>query len=338
MMKLSAAGNYCRRMGIGLRAGVDILRLLDTETKTGDNKHRETMQKVISSVREGSDLSKAMQEHPRYFPKLLIQMVSASELGGRSDEMFHYMADYYDDLKKTRSDFIGQITWPLIQLGMAIAVIGLVILLQGILSPNSTYDASGVGLRGVNGFYLYCAVVFGTLGTLLTIAFGLWKNWFNCHQTVVPIVQKIPVLGTAFITLGLSRLSMTLSMLLNAGVEAKRATRQAFLSTGNFYFIGGMDRSIDAIDRGTSFGDAFEESKVLPEEFIEGVKIGELSGTETESLDRLAINYKDRAKRALGTIASIASFVIWITVMMLIAFMIIRMALQYINTLNSFLP
>lgn len=337
-MKLAAAGNYCRRMAIGLRAGVDILRLLETETKTGDKYHREHMKLVIERVRSGATLSDAMKDFPRYFPKLLIQMVSASELGGRTDEMFHYMADYYDDLKQTRSDFIGQITWPLIQLGMAIGIIGLVILLQGLLTPNSEYDASGVGLRGVSGFWIYCGVVFGTLGVLLTIAFGLWKNWFNCHQVVVPLVQRIPVLGTAFITLGLSRLSMTLSMLLNAGVEARRATRQAFLSTGNFYFIGGMDRSLEEIEKGASFGDAFDASSVLPEDFIEGIRIGELSGTETESLDRLAINYKDRAKRALATIANIASFTIWISVMMLIAFMVIRMALQYINLIYSNLP
>jgi type II secretory pathway component PulF len=338
MMKLSSAANFCRRMGIGLRAGVDILKILETETKTGDSKHREVMARVAERVRSGESLSKSMEQEKAYFPKLLHQMVGASELGGRTDETFHYMADYYDQLKETRSAFIGQIAWPLIQLAMAIVIIGVVILIQGLLGTGDTYDASGLGLSGTSGFITYCLFVGGTLGGLLLVAFGLWKNWFNCHKIVVPIVQRIPVLGSAFITLALSRLSMTLSMLLNAGVEAKRATRQAFLSTGNFYYISGMDRSIAEIDKGSSFGDSFEASRVLPEEFVEGVRVGELSGTETESLDRLALQYRERAKSALSTIAAIASFTIWISVMLLIAFMIIRMAMQYINTLNSFLP
>ncbi len=338
MMNLKTRAAFCRRMGIGLRAGVDILKVLETETKTGNPTHRQTLERVRNNISTGHTFAKAMLNEKQYFPPLLIQMVHASELGGRMESMFAYMADYYDQLKETRSFFVGRITWPLIQLAMAIGIIGLVILLQGLLSPQSTYDASGVGLRGVGGFIVYCEVVFGVLFLIGLVSYGLWKNWFACHKVLVPLVQRIPVLGTALTTLGLSRLSMTLSMLLNAGVEAKRSTRQAFLSTGNHYYISGLDRAVDEVSRGGSFGDAFDKSGVLPEEFVESIRVGELSGTETESLDHLATQYQERAKAALGTIATLASITIWLGIMLLLAFMIIRMALQYINLLNSFLP
>jgi len=221
---------------------------------------------------------------------------------------------------------------------MAIAVIGLVILVQGMLSSTETYDAASLGLRGVNGFLVYCGVVSGVLLTFLVTSYALWKNWLGCHKVLVPIVQRIPMLGTALVTLGLSRLSMTLSMLLNAGVEAKRSTKQAFLATGNHYFIGGMDRAVQEIHRGASFGDAFEKSAVLPADFVESIRIGELSGTETESLDHLAVQYQERAKSALTAIATIASFTIWLGIILLLGFMIIRMAMSYINLLNDFLP
>ncbi len=338
MMKLNALAAFCRRMGVGLRAGVDILRLLDSEQKAGNNRHHAAMRQLSDSIRSGNSLAKAMLDQKRYFPPMLIQMVHASELGGRMDGMFAYMANYYEQLKETRTFFIGRITWPLIQLVMAVGIIGLVILIQGILSPNSGYDASGVGLRGINGFLLYCFVVFVFFGSVLLLGYGIWKNWFNCHRVLMPLVQRIPVLGTALVTLGISRLSMTLSMLLNAGVEAKRSVKQAFLSTGNYYFIGGVDRAVAEVEKGASFGDAFEASQVLPTEFIESVRIGELSGTETESLDHLAEQYQQRAKAALNTVAMIASFTIWLGIILLLAFMIIRMAMQYINMLNSFLP
>ncbi|MCR9295133.1 MAG: type II secretion system F family protein [bacterium] len=335
MMRLKAASNFCRRMGIGLHSGVDILRLLETEAKTGDDRHRRAMQRVIEHIRDGNSLSKAMAEEKHYFPRLLVQMVGASELGGRMEHMFHYMADYYDQLKKTRQEFFGAISWPLIQLGLAIVIVGLFILLIGIVLPNSDFDPLGLGLKGFGGFLTYCMFVFGTVAVLALIAYGLWKNWFNCHKTLVPLVQKIPVLGSAFVTLGLSRLSMTLSMMLNAGVDAQRALRQAFLSTGNYYYIGGMDPALAAVEKGESFGDAFEAAHVLPEEFIDAVRIGELSGTETESLDRLAEQYQDKAKSALSTIAMIASVVIWIAVMALLAFMILKIAFQILGVYSD---
>lgn len=328
MMKLKALAAFCRRMGVGLRSGVEILRLLETESKSGDPRHRKVMLAVSESIRGGSTLAKAMIEQKQYFPPLLIQMVHASELGGRIEAMFAYMASYYEDLKNTRTFLVGKITWPLIQLCMAIGIIGLMILLQGFLFANSDYDMTGLGLRGVPGFLTYCLVVFGFIGFCGLLGYGVWKNWLGCHQILVPLVQRIPVLGSAFVTLGLSRLSMTLSMLLNAGVEAQRSIKQAYLATGNHYFISGMQRAVDAVGRGASFGDAFDESKVLPDDFVDMVRAGELSGTETESLDHLAEQYRDQAKSALSTIATLASIAIGFGTLLLIAFMVLRIALQ----------
>lgn len=336
-MKLRSLANFCRRMGVGLRAGVDILRVLETEARTGDPRHRAAMRTVVDEVRNGSTLSKSMFTVKKHFPPLLIQMIHASELGGRVEATFTYMADYYDDLLVTRNFFIDRIRMPLIQLTLGIVIIGLAILLQGLLAPGGqvAYDATGLGLSGVDGFVRYSLVVSGVALTLGIAAFGIWKNWFSCHRFLMPIVQRIPTLGTALSTLGLSRLSMTLSMLLNAGVDAKRSTKQAFLSTGNFYYISGMDRALDSIGRGESFGEAFSAADVFPDEFIELVQIGEMSGTETESLDHLAVQYRERAKAALNLIATLAGMAVWLTVMLVLGFMALSMGLKYVNFLTD---
>ena len=335
-MKLRSLASFCRRMGVGLRAGVDILRVLETEARTGDQRHRAAMRTVVDEVRGGSTLSKAMF-NVKHFPPLLIQMIHASELGGRVETTFLYMADYYDDLLATRNFFVDRIRMPIIQLVLGIFIIGFAILLQGLLARNGNvaYDATSLGLSGVNGFVVYCAVVGGIAFTLSIVAYGIWKNWFSCHRLLMPIVQRIPTLGTALSTLGLSRLSMTLSMLLNAGVEAKRSTKQAFLSTGNYYYISGMNPALDSIERGESFAEAFAAADVFPQEFIESMQLGELSGTETESLDHLALQYRERAKAALNLIATMAGMAIWLSVLMIVGFMVLRMGLQYVNFLND---
>jgi type IV pilus assembly protein PilC len=326
-MNLKTVAAFCRRMGVGLRAGVDILRLLDMETKLGSNQHKQTLAKVHDSIREGNTFARALLSQKHYFPPLLIQMVNAAEIGGRLDSMFTYMADYYDGLLQTRTYFLSRISWPLIQLGMAIMIIGGVILLQSILSPGGTPK--------FNAFVTYCIMVSLVLAGISIFIYGIWKNWFNCHRILMPIVQRIPQLGTALTTLGLARLSMTLSMLLNAGVDAKRSLKQAFLATGNYYFIGGMDRALSEVEKGNDFGDAFQASQVLPQDFIDSVRVGELSGTETESFDQLAIQYQERAKAALGMIATIASVVIWLGVILLLAFMVISMALRVMGVYKS---
>ncbi len=332
MMNLASAAEFSRRMGIGLRAGVDILRLLQNEAKSGTPQHRRVMVDVEQRIRSGSSLAKAMLEEKKYFPPLLIQMVHASELGGRMESTFAYMANYYDQLKQTRTEFLSRISWPMIQLAMAVGIIGLMILVLDLLGVPEEARLLNISLGS------YCLGVVLVFGSIAILGYGIWKNWFNCHQFLTPIVQRIPTLGTAFTTLGLSRLSITLSMLLNAGVDAKRSVKQAFMATGNRYFMSGMDRAVDAVAKGASFGDAFDVSGVLPAEFIEAVRIGEISGTETESLDRLAEQYQDRAKRALNTIAMIASFTIWLTIILVIGGIVLYMGLKYIQLIYDALP
>ncbi len=336
-MKLKSIAAFCRRMETGLRSGVDILRLLDMESRMGTKQHQQTLTKVHASIRQGNTFARAMLAEKKYFPPLLIQMVNAAEIGGRLDSMFAYMADYYEQLLQTRTYFISRITWPLIQLAMAVGIIGLVILLQSILSPSGTptFNASGTGLSGMSGFVTYCIFVTVVFSAVCLFVYAIWKNWFNCHRVLMPIVQRIPQLGTALTTLGIARLSMTLSILLNAGVDARKCLKQAFLATGNYYFIGGMDRALATIEKGQDFGDAFEAAGVFPQEFLDSVRIGELSGTETESFDQLAFQYQERAKAALSLIATIASVVIWIGVMMMLAFLVISMALKVMGVYKS---
>ncbi len=334
-MKLKDLARFRHHQAVGLAAGVDILRLLENEQRSGDAAHRQAIQSLWERVRRGESLAAAMKQQGTYFPNLLVQMVHAGESSGRLERVFQYMSEYYQQIKLARSGFLQRISWPLIQLGLALGIIAVVILLQGILSPNSQYDASTIGLRGVRGLVVYCLVLTAFFGSLGLLLYGLWKNWFQSHKVLMPILQHVPQVGTALTTLGVARLSMTLSMLLNAGSDAKQAVRQAFLATGNHYMIGGMSQAIEQVAQGTSFSDAFEKSNVLPRDFVDALRIGELSGTETESLDSLAKEYQHRAVLAINTLATLLSVAIWLMITAVIVLMIIRMALQYINLLNS---
>lgn len=337
-MSVKEASGCARRLGIGFKAGLDLLRLLDTEKSNGSTLYREKIGNVANSIRQGKTFAESMIAEGKYFPPLFIQLVHAGETAGGLDTILLHLADYYDELRRTRSSFLQRIAWPCLQLVMAVGVIGLVILIQGILSSSPSgpaYDATTLGLSGLGGFVVYCIVVslfFGTIG--LTI-YGVIQNWFNSQSILFPLIQKIPVVGTPLQTLSLARFTMTLSLLLNAGVDAIRSVKQAFRSTGNYYLMGGMDKSLEAIKRGESFGQAFREAGVFPTDFLEYVEIGEMSGTETESLDRLAATYQERGKVALVALAMAASGLIWLFVTAMIIFMIMRMAMQYINLLNN---
>lgn len=337
-MSLRDASGTTRRLGTGFRAGVDLMRLLETESKSGSPLYRSKMANVRESIRSGKSFAEAMIAEGKYFPPLMIQLVHAGEVSGALDKILLHLAEYYDEVKRARGMFLMRIAWPCIQLFIAVLVIGAVILIQGMLSSSATgpsYDASGLGLSGLSGFLLYCLVV-GSIGALATVTVLTVKNnWFNCQPILFPLLQKIPVIGTPLQTLSLARFTMSLSLLLNAGVDAIRSVKQAFRSTGNYHLMSGMEPALDAIKQGKGFSEAFQVAGVFPRDFIEYVEIGEVSGTETESLDRLAHEYQERSKTALTILAMATSGVVWLTVAGVLIFMIMRMAMSYINLLNN---
>lgn len=333
---------YCRRMSTGLRAGLDLLRLLDLETKAGTPRHRDVANNMIGLVRSGHTLAQAMQMQGLYFPTLLNKMVDAGEHAGGLDRVFREMADYYQDLKKSKSDFISQITFPVIQLCLAVLIGAGLVYINGFFSSGSpsepAFDLTGIGLRGGTGLLIYMSVVGTFFGTLGIVAFGLWKNWFGCHKTLVPMVRNIPVIGTVLTTTAMSRLSMTLSMMLGAGVEAKRSVRDAILSTGNHYYISGLNQTLSEIGKGKTFAEALDAPKLLPEDFIQAMEVGEISGAGSESLERMAIMYREKAQLALKQLAILAGVAVSIMIAVIIIaaiFTIFFQVLQvYSNALN----
>lgn len=341
-LPLKSLEDFCQRMGIGLRSGVDIMRLLEIEAKMGTQANRQGARNIASAIQKGHTLANGLKSQDGLYPHLLVQMINAGEMGGSLERVLLYMSGYYRDLRDARGAFLQQIAWPVLQLCLALLVISGVIWLQDFLSTPSAnpdeiqFDASGLGLRGWAGLKILWGWIFLFLGVSGLITFGIWKNWFQSHKTLLPLVRNIPVLGAVFTTLALSRLSMTMCMMLNAGVDARRCIREAFLATGNFYYISGMPKAEEQVVKGQSFAHAFEASQVMPREFIEAIEIGEMSGTETNSLERLAREYQERSRTALSRLASITGTVIWIGIAMFLIFVIIRMFMQYVNVLTSF--
>jgi len=341
-ISLKGIEGFCRRMSTGLHAGMDLLRLLGLEAKSGSTRHRQVAADMIEQVRAGHSLSEAMAKQGHYFPTLLVKMIDAGEHAGGMDKTFRDMADYYQDLKTTRNAFISQITFPVIQLILAFFIVCLAIFVNGFFQAGSAndkpFDLTGIGLRGGTGVAIFVSIVAVLLGAAGLVALGVWKNWFHCHSTLVPLLRNVPVIGTVLTMTALSRLSMTLSMMLGAGVDAKRSARDALLSTGNYYYIAGMEKTLTAIEKGKSFAESLDAPKLLPDEFIQMVEVGELSGSDSESLERMAIVYREKAQLALKQLAIASGLAVWLCIAVLLIAAIFTIFMQvlgvYSNALN----
>ena len=213
------------------------------------------------------------------------------------------------------------------------------IFINGFMKAGSAtepaFDLTGIGLRGTTGVLIFWFVAFAFASSVSLLGFGIWKNWFDCHKSLVPLVRNVPVIGPVFTTSALSRLSMTLSMMLGAGVDAKRSIREALLATGNHYYMSGIEIAMNNINQGKSFSESLDAMKLLPSDFIQVVEIGELSGSDSESLERMAVTYREKAQSALRQLAIAAGLGVWLMIAAIIIFAIFSIFFQIMQVYTN---
>ncbi len=290
----------CQRVGISLQAGVDVRRVWSQESERGSPRYRQHAAEVSRLVSKGSGMAEALRQCEGYFPNLTCEMVAVGEETGHVETVLLRLSDHYQHLLRLRRTFLAGIAWPVIQLVAGVVILGLLILILGVISSTSP----GVfGLAGPTGLLIYCLLVGLAAGAITLAVLSVTRGWLGTWPYEVLI--RIPGLGTSLRTMALARLSWTLSMALNAGVEAQRAMGMALDSTQNPYFTTHKADADQVILRGGEFHEALRRTGVFPEEFLDEIENAEVAGTQTESLMRLAEQYRERGGKLVARLVRV---------------------------------
>ncbi len=330
-MGLAASGTFCRRLGTSLKAGADLLAVLETESKHGPARQREAMRYLHAGAKQGEQLSNIMKSREEFFPPLMISMTRVGETTGRIERALLSLADNYDQQLKLRRSFVSSIIWPGIQLFGGVVVISLLIWIMGVLTTSGggqMTDMLGFGLRGPRGVLIFWAYIGGFLSVIGAMIW-VFKNNIGGSQNIIPLFYMIPVIGPAIQTITLARFSWTLALSLDSGLDPIGSIALALDSTDSDYYRAGTEDAKIAIrDRGATLAGGLKATDIFPDEYLSRIEMAELSGTDAESTEGLAREYDERAKIALKTISGFASGIVWMTVAGALIFIIFRMVMN----------
>lgn len=294
---------------------------------------------IRQQVASGGTVAEGMQASNGYFPPMFVQMVAVGEQTGKLDEVLHRLAEHFEHLASMRRIFLIGIAWPLFELTFAVLIIGLVIFITGIIgaaSGGAATDVLGWGLVGTGGaitWFLMCGFVAG--GIALT-AHALVRGWMGPQPVLA--AMRIPVLGKCLESLALSRLTWSLAIALDSGMDARRAVTLSIHSAQNPYYESSLPRVVAGIRANQQFHESFAAGGVFPPEFIQQLEVAEMSGTTTEALLRLAKEYDERARSAMRVLTGIATALVMLLVFGVIIFAIFSLFTQaYLKPIQEML-
>jgi type IV pilus assembly protein PilC len=326
----------CQRIGMGLRAGLPMRKVWEGEAHRGSGKQRQVMQAIYDHIAEGDTVSDAMKDSAAYFPRLVVAMVEIGEHTGRLETVFLKLADHYEHQQKLARQFLFGIAWPAIQLSMAVTLFGLLIYVFGLVAAvagGDPVDITGLGLTGFSGMIQYFFWVGVSVAYIGGMLYAFVHGWFG--PTPMRIATYIPVIGPCLSQMAMSRLCWSLGMALDAGIDAKRSVELAIDSTQNPFYVSRAPHVLAEIHAGNQFYESFRDAGGFPQDYLDLLEAAEISGTLSEALVRMSTDYDDQARRSMQVITSIASFLVWAGVAVMLVLMILRMAMIYLNALNS---
>ncbi len=334
--KTKPLAEFLRRLGMSLESGIDIRKALASEVNRAAPSMRDEVESIQVDVAAGQSLTQAFSHCGDFFPPLVRELIDVGEQTGQLPEVLKQLHKHYEMRMELRRMFISGITWPMMQLGIALFVFGFLIWVAGFIESvtGSKTDLLGLGLTGTRGLVIYlfflAAVAVG--GWCFYRAIVLGKLWVAPIQRAI---LKVPMLGGAMRTLAIARFAWTLQLATATALDVKRSLRLALNSTHHVEFTSQVAEVEAAIQRGREIHETLADTGAFPIEFIHAVQVGEESGRLTESLEILARQYQEESRRSLSILTQFAGYAVWAAVALVIILIIFRLFGRYLGTMHE---
>ncbi|HXX59617.1 MAG TPA: type II secretion system F family protein [Dehalococcoidales bacterium] len=294
---------FYRQMALLLDSGMDIISSLEILRSQVDKYvWKNVLGEIITDLRSGNPLSVAMEKHPNVFSALARQSIRVGEQAGGLEAILRQVADYLQKEQNATKGIKSALTYPIIALIAAIAV---VIVMIGFVLPSFSSLYSGFGAK---------------LPTLTRdmIAFGQWFRHYMLYLGVIVVavflattvyvrtkpgrlqkdvlMLKIPVIGKITHLKELSRCCRSTALLFNAGLPLTEVLPLVIGSLTNKAIIGALQKVHENMLKGEGLARPMSGNPLFLPMMTQMVKVGEETGNLDVTLTAVADSYETEAK------------------------------------------
>jgi general secretion pathway protein F len=286
-----------------LMAGLSIVEGLEALIeREGGARLRGVLERLLSGLREGKRFSSLLAEQPDVFPPLYVGIVRAAE--GTSDlpRSLERYIDYQSRIDTVRNKLVSAAIYPSILLAAGGGVASFLI---AYVVPRfaTIYEGTGRALPWMSQALLdwgkFAAghglpLLLGTAGSLAISVMGV--RAVIAKAGLVTLLGRIPLLGPHLRIYQLSRLYLTLGMLLEGGIPIVAAMETAG-GTISPALRERLGQARVAVQSGSPLSSAFEQEGLTTPISLRMLRVGERSGELGNMLTRSAAFYDGEISR-----------------------------------------
>lgn len=286
-----------------LKAGLSLIEALEgLLEKENQSETQSVIQGLLTTLRDGKRLSAALKMQPAVFPVLYVGLVQAAENTSNLPPTLERYIQYQQRVDLVRNKIVSASLYPLILLGVGGAVATFLI---GYVVPKFAvvYQGSGRSLPLLSQYLLSWGQFAGQHGTLLLsilallLAGGFFLfRFLLASGWLLKWVQRLPGIGERYQLYLLSRLYMTLGMLLQGGMPILSALQGGRTVVPPDWQNRVMLAS-QQIESGQTLSRAFTSQHLTTPITLRMLRVGEQTGQLGNMLYQAAEFYEDDIAR-----------------------------------------
>lgn len=311
-IKLKDISLFCKQMSVMLESGIPLNNAVDILEQQATSKNLKSSLKIVSkSLKEGSQLSKAMIDQEGMFPDLLIRMVQAGEKTGKLDEVLEKMSEHYNKELKTSRQIQGAMIYPAVLAFLAVAAV-LALLYVVIPSFSGIFEQSGMAMPLPTRIVLAASnfvrsswyILFGVTG-ILVFLFLRYRSTEAGRYQLDRLKLNLPVIKGPMQKIVTARFASTLAILTSAGIPLVEAIESAAATTNNAVVIEKMKIANEGLQKGERLTGMITSTGLFPPMMLSMVKIGEESGSLESMLVKTSDYYEEELETAIKQLLSL---------------------------------
>ena len=297
-VKLEEILVFSQQLSTLYKAGLPLLAGLESITQQEKNKKfQKTLEGVHKQIENGSTLHGAMSKYPEVFSTIYVNMVRAGETSGMLGEALDRFITLSDRELRTQQRVKEATRYPkivILSLTVAFAVL-LIFVIPRFAQvfaqfktplPLPTRIMIGINDMFQTYWYLVLIVVFG-----IPILLRRYLRTESGRYFWDSLKLRIPVFGSIFLKIALSRFAYTFAMLNRSGIPILQTLEITSSTINNIPLSQSIEEISRNVREGRSLADAMRETERFTPLIIQMVSVGESSGTLDSMLMRITEYY-----------------------------------------------
>lgn len=297
--------HFTRQLAVMINSGLSLANSLAILEEQTSSSFKNILQGIRKKIEAGDSFYTALSNWNRSFSQAYLALVKSAEASGRLDKVLLELADSLEKQLSFQRKIISALIYPAI---VFLGMIGVMMLMMVFIIPQlmQMYKEMEVDLPfltkwliKISTFINHFWLLFFFLGIGGVFLFLKWYQTNKGKEATDKIILRLPIIGNLVSKIALTRISRSLSMLINAGVPIIECLDIVAETGGNAVYSLSLNKIIRKVEKGVSLHESLAEFPEYPQILVQMVLVGEQTGKVGEVLLKVADYFEQETEEAI---------------------------------------